>query len=124
MRLRRNRIETFYHRKSTVKKNKEGGTYIEYDAAVHFSGESWQASSKVQAQKYGQRLNNIRNIRLSETYRIQTDEKGRCHYLLDNGIDLQELDGICIFTGKDMEPDYKVISIKPYRNLVIEVERL
>lgn len=121
MRLRRSRVETYYHRKRIEKKDKEGSTYVEYGAAVSLSGESWPASGKVQAQQYGQRLGYIRNVRLEGKYTIEPDEKGRLHYIL-NGIDLIELDGICLFTEKDQTPDYKIIAIKPYRFLTLEVE--
>ena len=47
-----------------VKKDREGSTYEEYSAASSFSGESWPASGKVQAQQYGQRLGYIRNVKI------------------------------------------------------------
>ena len=64
MRLRRNRLEEFFHKKMTVKKDKEGSTSEEYGAASSVTGEIWPASGKVQAEQYGQRLNYIRNIRI------------------------------------------------------------
>lgn len=48
----------------------------------------------------------------------------RMHYILENGTDIQESDGICLFVGKDAVPDYRIISIKPYRMLSLEVEKL
>lgn len=45
------------------------------------------------------------------------------HYILDNGTDLMELDGICLFVGENTEPDYRIVAIKPYRFLTLEVER-
>ena len=99
MRLRQSRLETYYHRKRMVKKDREGSTYEEYSAASSFSGESWPASGKVQAQQYGQRLGYIRNVKIDGGYAIKPDENGRLHYILDNGIDLMELVGICLFVG-------------------------
>ena len=110
MRLRQSRLETYYHRKRMVKKDKEGSTYEEYSAASSFSGESWPASGKVQAQQYGQRLGYIRNVKIDGGYAI-------------NGIDLMELDGICLFVGENTEPDYRIVAIKSYRFLTLEVER-
>lgn len=72
MRLRRSRLEEFFHKKMTVKKDKEGSTSEEYGAASSVTGESWPASGKVQAEQYGQRLNYIRNIRIQGSYKIQT----------------------------------------------------
>lgn len=78
MRLRRNRLEEFFHKKMTVKKDKEGSTSEEYNAASSITGEIWPASGKVQAEQYGQRLNYIRNVRLQGNYKIQADEKAGC----------------------------------------------
>lgn len=76
------------------------------------------------AEQYGQRLSYIRNMRLDGKYKIRTDEKGNPHYIFEDGTDLQELDGICLYTDQDHKPDYKIISIKPYRFLTLEVERI
>lgn len=124
MRMRRNRVKIYYHKKKMVKKDSEGSTSEEYGTASSISGESWPASGKVQAEQYGQRLNYIRNMRINGKYKIQTDSKGNTHYILEDGTDIQELDGICLYTGKDQKPDYKIISIKPYRFLTIEVEKI
>ena len=101
MRLRRNRLEEFFHKKMTVKKDKEGSTSEEYGAASSVTGESWPASGKVQA-----------------------DEKGRLHYILEDGTDIEERDGICLYVAADQLPDYRIISIKPYRFLTMEVEKI
>lgn len=123
MRLRQSRLETYYHRKRMVKKDSEGSTYEEYGAASSFSGESWPASGKVQAQQYGQRLGYIRNLKIAGGYTIEPDKDGKLHYVLENGTDLMELDGICLFVGENARPDYKIVAVKPYRFLTLEVER-
>ena len=123
MRLKQSRLKTYYHRKRTVQKDNEGSTYEEYGAASSFFGESWSAFGKVQAQQYGQRLGYIRNVKIDGGYAIKPDENGRLHYILDNGTDLMELDGICLFVGENTEPDYRIVAIKPYRFLTLEVER-
>lgn len=124
MRLRRSRIETYYHKKRIVEKDREGSTRESYGTASSVEGESWPASGKVQTQQYGERLNYIRNVRISGKYEVKPDEKGRMHYILENGTDIQESDGICLFAGKDEKPDYRIISIKPYRILSLEVEKI
>ena len=124
MRLRRNRLEEFFHKKMTVKKDKEGSTSEEYSAASSVTGEIWPASGKVQAEQYGQRLNYIRNVRIQGNYKIQADEKGRPHYILEDGTDIEERDGICLHVAADQPPDYRIISIKPYRFLTMEVEKI
>ena len=124
MRLRRSRIKTFYHKKRTVKKDKEGSTSEEYGAASSVIGEFWPASGKVQAEQYGQRLNYICNVRLQDSYTVNADEKGRLHYVLEDGTDIEELDGICLYVAPNQRPDYRIISIKPYRFLTMEVEKI
>ena len=124
MRLRRTRIETFYHRKRIVEKDSEGGTRERYGAASLIKGESWPASGKTQALQYGQKLSYIRNVRLSDSYQIKSDDKGRNVYVFENGAEIQELDGMCVFVPEDMEPDYKIVAIKPYQHLLLEVEKL
>ncbi len=124
MRLRRNRLEEFFHKKMTVKKDKEGSTSEEYGTASSVTGEIWPASGKVQAEQYGQRLNYIRNVRLQGNYKIQADEKNRLHYIMEDGTDIEERDGICLYVAADQSPDYRIISIKPYRFLTMEVEKI
>lgn len=124
MRLRQNRVKTYYHRKRTVRKDSEGSTSEEYGAAVSFQGESWPASGKAQAQQYGQRLAYIRNLKLEGAYTVHADDKGTVHYILDNGTDIVELDGICLYVDSEHEPDYKIIAIRPYRFLTLEVEHI
>ena len=124
MRLRRSRLEEFFHKKMSVKKDREGGTSEEYGTASSVSGEIWPASGKAQAEQYGQRLNYIRNVRMQGSYKIQADEKGRLHYILEDGTDVEERDGICLYVAADQSPDYRIISIKPYRFLTLEVERI
>ena len=122
MRLKRSRMTIYHHCKRMVAKDSEGNTYDEYGTAVPFIGESWPAGGKVQAEQYGQRLPYIRNLRIAGDYTTKTDEKGMVHYLLPEGTDIMESDGICLHT--DQKPDYRIISIKPYRFLTLEVERL
>lgn len=62
-------------------------------------------------------------MKINGEYAIKPDENGRLHYILYNGTDLMELDGICLFVGENTEPDYKIVAIKPYRFLTLEVER-
>ena len=101
--------------------------------------------------------NYIKNLRIAEGYRIEPDEDGHMHYILDSGIDIQELDGISLYQAIEKErafepkllciggkvlilsdktvlfctktrlvykADHKVVAIKPYRFLTLEVESL
>lgn len=126
MRLKRSRIQRFHLKKRETKKDSEGGTYEEYGAAISFSGEAWPAGGKVQAEQYGERLGYIYNMKIAGKYTIvrnQTDKQ--IHYIFpDTGLDVVEGDGICLLVSGEDEPDYKIISIKPYIPLRLEVEKI
>lgn len=124
MRLKRNRLRDLYVRSRETIKDSEGGTYESYADAIALKGEVWQAGGKVQTELYGERISYIQNIKLSEKYTIETDKKGKIHYVFCDGTSLKENDGVCLFVEKETEPDYRIISIKPYRFLTLEVEKL
>ena len=123
MRLRRDRIATYQLRKSEQKKDSEGGTYMTYAAAQPFSAEVWPASGKLQAEMYGERLTYIRNVRIDGKYEVKPDEKGVIHYMLENGLDVVEGDGLCLYVGATMVPDYRSSAIRPDRDRQSEAER-
>lgn len=123
MRIRRNRLNTFYLKKRISNKDKEGCSSESWDKAVPFVGEKWPASGKVQAEQYGDRLNYILNLKLDGGYQII--EKQGSSFDFGNGLVFKEQDGICIFVSSESVPDYKIISIKPYRRqLKMELEKI
>ncbi len=121
MRLKRSRQTILYLYNRTVGKDAEGGTYESFpESGAELRGEWWAASGKLQADLYGQRLPYIRNIRLDEPYRTETDEKGRVFYtLLDSGETVREGDRVGLEADR---PHYRILSIRPDRFLRIEVE--
>lgn len=121
MRLKRNRLHQYHHRQAISKRDREGGNYTEYGTALPFAAEMWPGGGKVQAEMYGIRLPNIRNLRIQGKYR-EVDSNGKLSYTLDNGITITANDGICIYS--ESEPDYKVVAIYPYSFLTLEVEKL
>lgn len=123
MRLKRNRVQKCCHRKAVFKRDQEGSGTTVYDPATELSAEVWPAGGKVQAEMYGNKLSYIRNIRLNGTYKILNDDKGILHYVMENGADIVENDGICLYVSGECEPDYRVLSIKPHRFLRLEVEK-
>lgn len=123
MRLKRSRLQQCYHRKAIFCKDKEGSSSLEYAPAIEVLAEVWPAGGKAQAETYGTRLSYMRNIRIDEAYKVEPDGK-KLHYVLDNGADFVENDGICIYVSGECEPDYKIVSIKPYQRLLLEVERI
>lgn len=122
--MRRSRIKEYYLKPKQIVKNNEGGTTVEYGSPIKFSGEMWPAGGKIQAEQYGQRLSYIRNLKIDGKYEIKTDEKGIVHYIFSNGLDVVEAHGLCLYVPTDAEPDYKILSIKPYHPLRLEAEKL
>ena len=123
MRLRRSRLGTYHHREAIPKKDSEGSSYTEYGPAVAFQAEEWPGGGKVQAEMYGQRLPNIRNLRIPGAYQ-EVPGAGKVSYAIKDGPVITVNDGICLCVGGDAEPDYRVFAIYPYRFLTLEVEKL
>ena len=124
MRIKRERLKQIYHRKAVSKKDKEGNSYLEYETATTAMAEIWPAGGKIQAEIYGQRLAYIRNCRIDGKYAVVGMPDGKVFYSLEDGKDVIEGDGICLNVSSDAEPDYRIISIKPYRYLTMEVEKI
>jgi hypothetical protein len=122
--MKQSRLQTYHLRSREVKKDSEGGTNTEYAIAVKFSGEVWPADGRVQAEIYGEKLTYVRNVRIDGTYVITTDRSGIVHYVYSNGLDIVESDGMCLYVDATAEPDYKVLSIKPYQPLRLECIKL
>ena len=102
----RNRLKTFHLRKSNPKKDEEGNIIEQYDIAKSDKAIIWPAGGRLQAEMYGLRLTNILNIN---------------YYGL---LDIVENDGLCINVGANVEPDYKVISVRKYPKFkLIEAEK-
>lgn len=124
MRMRQSRVKTYHLRPRTTTKGVECNAYEVYEDAVPFRGEVWAAGGRVQAELYGERLSYVRNVRIEGRYVITTDRDGIVHYVYPNGLDIVELDGVCIYVPPDQSPDYKVISIRPVCPLRLECMKL
>ena len=122
MRLRRNRLRQFHHREAIPRKDSEGSSFIDYGSAVAFMAEEWAAGGKLQVELYGQRLPNIRNLRIDGRYSEQPGKK--LQYAVEGGPVISPGDGICLYVSADSAPDYKVVAIYPYNYLTLECERL
>lgn len=123
MRIKRSRLCDLYLRKRITQKDKEGVTSEGWDEPVAFKGEQWPASGSIQVQQYGNRLNYILNMKLDGKYTILPGKHG-ASYDFGDGLIFQEQDGICVYADKKSDPDYRIISIKPYRQLKMELEKI
>lgn len=98
--------KTYYLKRKTVIEDNEGGKYPGYSEPIEIQANIYPASGRLQAEIYGERLNYILNM------------------LYDGPQTISEGDGICVYVSKESEPDYKVISIKRYSHLFIELEKI
>lgn len=99
--------KTYYLKRKTLIEDSEGGKYSGYsDEAIEIEANIYPANGRLQAEIYGERLKYIQNM------------------LYDGSETLNEDDGICVYVSKDSEPDYKIISIKRYSHMMIELEKI
>ena len=124
MRLKQSRLKQYHHRAAIPKKTGEGGSYVEYAKAVSFKAEEWPAGGKIQSERYGIRLPNIRNMRVEGDYCEMYAIEGTLGYSVVDGPTFAVNDGICLHVASDSEPDYRIIAIYPYRFLTLEVEKI
>ena len=120
MRMKQSRVRKISLKPRVVTKDSEGVPEISYGNAIEKYGEVWPATSRLQAETYGNRINGIMNVKLRGTYEIVMDGNVAGYKFKEGTI--HEGDGVCIYSAG--APDYKVISIKPYKPLRLEIERL
>lgn len=99
--------KTYYLKRKILIEDSEGGKYSSYsDEATEIKANIYPANGKLQSEIYGERLNYMLNM------------------LYDGSEHLNEGDGICVYVSKDNNPDYKIISIKLYSHMMIELEKI
>jgi len=123
MRLKQNRQAEYQHRKAIPVRDTEGGIYTEYAPAVPMTAEMWAGGGKQQAEMYGNRLPNIRNLRLDGNYHEISGVNGKVVYQVEGGPKITAGDGICIYVVADQDPDYQIVAMYPYSHLTLEMEK-
>lgn len=122
MRMKRSRVRTLYLKNKTVQKDNEGGTYPVYSSPVTVRGEVWPANSDLQVQTYGDRVNAMQNVKIKGKYTVTS--VGPKDVYSFGAFSLSAGDGLCINVASTEDPDYQIVSIKPYKPLRLEVERI
>lgn len=119
MRMKRSRQRTVHLFNKAVTKDGEGIPNVDFVNKTEFASEIWPAGGKLQTETYGDRVNNMFNVKIAGIYTVVSLE----HHLqyCFGEFTLSEGDCISLFSDK---PDFKVVSIKPYNPLLLEVERL
>lgn len=122
MRLSSKKIRRLVLKNAAVQKDGEGVTITTYGAAKYVYGEVYPAGGKLQSEMYGQSVNSMFNIRLAGKYAVKT-AKGHTDYIF-GGFSLREGDAFCLHVDESSHPDYRIIAIKPYDPLQLEVQRI
>lgn len=120
--MKQSRKRTILLRNRNITKDAEGVPVITYEEPVQMIGETWPAGSKLQIATYGDRINSIHNVRIEGKYSVIAQNNVQ-KYVFD-AFTLREGDGVHLFADKDAAPDYKIVCIKPYNSLYMEVEKL
>lgn len=122
MRMKQSRMRTYHLKNKIQDKDKEGVPVTTYADAIELYGEVWPAGGKLQTEQYGNRINSIINCKVAGAYKIVPEGK-HYKYVFAN-FELREDDGVCIYASPENEPDYRIVSIKPYKPLYFEVEHI
>lgn len=122
MRLKRSRRRQIYHHPLKVSKDNEGGPNKSYEQGNALYAIVWPATSKLQIAQYGNEINRIQNVKLEGKYTVSYDETLNTEVYRIGDALVKENDGVRLHSEE--KPDYYIISIKPYRNLMLEVKKL
>lgn len=120
--MKRSRVRTYQLRNKSVRKDHEGVPIISYGEPIEVTGEAWPAGGKLQVETYGNRIDSVYNCKVQGDYEIRA-EGNVTSYAFDD-FTLREGDGIHLFAALDSDPDYRIIAIKAYKPLYMEVEKL
>ena len=99
MRLMKCDLITVYLRRATITQDEELNDVIAWESPIALEMNVQSASGSVNATLYGSKLSSMKSCK----YQGNELKEGR-----------DENSGICLYVGKDSDPDYKIKSIQPY----------
>ena len=121
-RIKRSRLQTIYVRTRSVTKDGEGVPIETYAEAYEKQAELWPAGEHRQVETYGDRITGISNMRVQGAYEVNAGASEGITFA--DGSTLKPGDGICVDRAADEAPDYRVLTITPYRPVRLEIERV
>ena len=122
MRTKQSTLKQYHLRNRKVERDREGVPIESFGEADPLMMQVWPAGGKVQTEQYGDRVSYILNCRVEGKYSPVVDKDGLVYQF--EGFYLREKDGICLYASPDSPPDYRIIAVKPYQPLYMEVERI
>lgn len=120
-RIKRSRLQTIYIRQRVMTRGSEGEPIETFEAAYEKQAEVWPAAEHRQIERYGDRITGISNVRVQGAYELNPGASEGVTF--EDGSILKPGDGICVNVPPDSEPDFRVLTITPYRPLRLEIER-
>jgi hypothetical protein len=105
MRLRQRDLKTVYVKPHIPSEDDEGDKTEVYGASYSVQATTQPLGGQIKATEYGETLKYM--------IEMKTEELGN----------IKENDGVCVYVGADSEPDYRIVSIKPYSIPVLELEK-
>lgn len=99
-------MKKHYIRPSVIVKDNEGGTTTGYDTPYSIEASIQPLGGQIAAAEYGEELKYMLSMRIESLGSIK------------------EKDGVCVYVSSDMDPDYEVISIKPWTIPVLELRKI
>ena len=108
MRLRQRDLKSYQLKKHGKHKDPDGTTYTGYEV------EGTEIKAKIQPAG-GKMLSEIYGLKLAYMLTMYCE----------NGTELSENSGICVYVDKDKDPDYKIIAIRPWNtHIVADLEKV
>lgn len=105
MRLRQRDLKTVYIKPWTSVKDDEGCSTDGYGRPYEIKGSIQPLSGQVAATEHGLKLKYMLSMRIEDIGTIK------------------EKDGVCVYVDSTAQPDYEVVSIKPWTIHVLELKK-
>jgi hypothetical protein len=106
-RLRQRDLKQYTVKRPISMKDPDGTTYTDWALQGHIIKANIKpAGGKLMAEMYGERL----------AYMLSA--------YAEIGTDIKESDGICVFVSSDKEPDYRVVAVRPWSHMVLDLEKV
>lgn len=100
-------LKSYWLKKKSIYTDAEGGKYEDYSTTpVKIEANISPLSGRLASELYGLRTNYMLLM------------------LCGASNDIKEGDGLCVYVKMNEKPDYKVVSIKRFSHLVIELEKV
>lgn len=117
MRIRQNRLTKATISRRVTTKDSEGVPVVSYEPIGDLEAEVWYANSKMDAERFGDKITEMLHARIDGAYDIEITNKRNLYVV--GAVSFSEGD---LFTYKGL--DYQITSIVPYPHLKLEAQRI